>query len=218
MYGLACVYVVFAKGFNHHVQNLFPNVLVDTRSKRAIACPTFVYGLACDYVVFAEGFRHHVQNLFPPCSCRHKPVVFYFIKRNALDNLGLRFSITMSRIYSLVLLQLLQCVFCKKWLYVAALSVKCFREEAPEVLHQVLHACIDLETPEVLHQVLHACLQVRPKRDLFIAVIHGCAAEKNAYVYIKCYLQMLNCIDLSHNILQNKRFMDSVRLGAYGCF
>ena len=59
----------------------------------------------------------------------------------------------------------------------------CFREEAFEVLHQVLHACIDLETPEVLHQVLHACLQVRPKRDLFIAAIHGCAAEKNAYVY-----------------------------------
>ena len=49
----------------HHFQKLFPNVLVDTRSKRAIACPTFVYGLACDYVVFAEVTNHHIQNLFP---------------------------------------------------------------------------------------------------------------------------------------------------------
>ena len=29
VYGLACDYVVFAEVFSHHVQNLFPNVLVE---------------------------------------------------------------------------------------------------------------------------------------------------------------------------------------------
>ena len=54
-----------------------PNVLVDTSSKRAIACPTFVYGLACDYVVFAKAFNHHVLNCFPnvPVNAKSKRII-----------------------------------------------------------------------------------------------------------------------------------------------
>ena len=105
VYGLACDYVVFAEVFSHHVQNLFPNVLVDTRSKRAIACPTFVYGLACDYIVFAKGFNHHVQNLFPnvfalAMRCVRSRALHLCTAWHAITLYLLRFSVTMSRIYS----------------------------------------------------------------------------------------------------------------------